>query len=140
MAEAWLAAERPAVLDEAVAARMAAALPGLSERLLRDVWRGCGLAMTAMVEGVRQESLDELARSLNGLATEYEAGDARRRLAVRRVVITARRHAEWVAANPGVGAEKRALKAEMGLWMRTWLDNPGVFEMWAGLRRESAHV
>ncbi|HEY3444136.1 MAG TPA: hypothetical protein VGK29_25525 [Paludibaculum sp.] len=137
---AWLAAEKPAVLDEAVAARMLAALPGLSERLLREVWRGCGLPMTPMVEGVRQESLAELARSLDGLGREYEAGDARRRLAVRRVVITARRHAEWVAANPRVAAEKRALKVEMGLWLRVWLENPGVFGAWVELRKERAHV
>ncbi len=119
---------------------MMAALPGISDRLLQDVWRGSGLPMTAMVEGVRQESLEALARSLNGLAAEYEAGDARRRLAVRMVVITARRHAEWVAANPRVSQEKRAVKAEMALWLRVWLDNPGVFGMWAELRRESAHV
>ena len=136
----WLASESPAVLDEAVAARMMAALPGLSERLLRDVWRGSGLPMTAMVEGVWQESLAELARSLDGLGREYEAGDLRRRLAVRRVVITARRHAEWVAANPRVGAEQRALKAEISLWLRVWLDNPGVFGVWVALRKEWVHV
>lgn len=113
---------------------MMAALPGVSERLLREVWRASGLAMTPMVEGVRQESLAELARCLDGLVREYEAGDARRRMAVRRVVITARRHAEWVAENPRVAAEKRALKAEMGLWLRVWLENPGVFGVWADLR------
>ena len=58
----------------------------------------------------------------------------KRQLAVRRVVITARRHAEWVAANPRVTAEKRALRAEMGLWLRVWLENPGVFGAWENLR------
>lgn len=127
-------AEGPAVLDEGVAARMMAALPGMSERLMREVWRESGLALTPMVEGVRQDSLEALARSLNGLGREYEAGDARRRMAVRRVVITARRHAKWVAGNERVGAEKRALKAEMELWLRVWLENPGVFSAWAELR------
>jgi len=119
---------------------MAAALPGISERLLREVWRESGLPMTPMVEGVRQESLEALAESLDGLSREYEAGDGRRRLAVRRVVITARRHAEWVAANPKAAEDKRALKAEMGLWLRVWLENPGVFELWAELRKERSHV
>ena len=129
-----MAAERPAVLNEEEAARMMAALPGVSERLLREVWRGSGLALTPMVEGVRQDSLEELARSLNGLGGEYEAGDARRRMAVRRVVITARRHATWAAGNARVGAEQRALKAEMEMWLRVWLENPGVFAAWAELR------
>lgn len=119
---------------------MRAALPGVSERLLREVWRGSGLPLAPMVEGVRQESLEELSRSLEGLTREYEAGGARRRLAVRRVVITARRHAEWVSANERVAAEKRALKAEAALWLRTWLDNPGVFAAWAELRREALGV
>lgn len=134
MALAWLAVERPAVLDEGVAAQMMAALPGMSERLMREVWRESGLALTPMVEGVRQDSLEELARCLNGLGREYEAGDARRRMAVRRVVITARRHAKWVVGNERVGAEKRALKAEMEMWLRVWLENPAVFSAWAELR------
>ena len=31
-------------------------------------------------------------------------------------------------------ANARALRAEMGLWLRVWLENPGVFGVWENLR------
>ena len=93
------------------------------------------LTLAPMVEEVRQESLDELERTLLALCGEYETGDAARRKTVRRVVITARRHAELAARNGRVAEEKRALKREVSLWLLTWLENPAVFAMWAGIRK-----
>jgi hypothetical protein len=79
-----------------------------------------------MVEGVRQGTLDELESSLLALLDEFERGDANRRSAVRRLVITAKDHARWA---------KRAEKEEMILWLLTWLENPPVFRDWVRLRR-----
>jgi hypothetical protein len=65
------------------------------------------------------------------LLGEYERGDAARRTEVRRRVIEAKDHARWAARSPA----KRDQKEEMVLWMRTWLENPPLFPVWARLRR-----
>ncbi len=84
-----------------------------------------------MVEGVRQATFDDLAASLLKLLEEYVPGDAPRRMAVRRLVITAKDHARLAARNPA----KRAEKEEMILWLATWLENPPLFAEWVRIRR-----
>jgi hypothetical protein len=85
------------------------------------------------VEGVRQESLEDLKRSLLAIGEEYAkaygAGDRARMRLCRRTVIQAKDHARW-ALRRG-----RAEKEEMILWMLTWLENPGVFPDWVELRK-----
>ena len=85
-----------------------------------------------MVEGVRQATLDELEASLLKLLEEYEQRDAAHRMAVRRLVITAKDHARLAARIPG----KRADKEEMILWLTTWLENPPVFAEWVRMRKK----
>jgi hypothetical protein len=85
-----------------------------------------------MVEGVRQATFDDLESSLRKLLEEYEPGDTARRMAVRRLVITAKDHARLAARNP----EKRAEKEEMILWLTTWLENPPVFADWVRMRKK----
>lgn len=82
-----------------------------------------------MVEGVRQETPAELERTLLALAAEYEKGGAARRAQVRALVLEARRHMELAA--------RRKPKEEELLWLRTWLENPLVFPIWARLRRRA---
>jgi hypothetical protein len=84
-----------------------------------------------MVEGVRQESFDQLEASLLAMLDEYSRGAAARRAAVRRLVITAKDHARLAARHE----EKRAEKEEMVLWLLTWLENPPLFPDWVRLRR-----
>lgn len=60
------------------------------------------------------------------LLGDYEGGDHR---AVRKLVIEAKEHA-------GFALKKHPEKAEMILWMRTWLENPGIFPYWLKLRKE----
>ena len=103
----------------------------MSESYLRKLVRECGVPLDAMVEGVRQSTFEELEASLLRLLEEYEPGDAARRMAVRRLVITAKDHARLAARNP----EKRADKEEMILWLTTWLENPPVFAEWVRIRR-----
>lgn len=117
-----------------MAAAAAAALPGVSRRALRAGLLKSGLPLDPLVEGVRQEDPGELRRTLTRLAAEYVAAGTERRKAIRALVISARQHAEWASRSRKADEARRAEKAEMVLWMRTWLENPPLFAAWAVLR------
>jgi hypothetical protein len=127
----WLEEHHPARIGEAEFADLSTALAPVSESYLRKLVRECGVPLAAMVEGVRQATFDDLEASLLKLLEEYQRGDAAHRMAVRRLVITAKDHARLAARNP----EKRAEKEEMILWLTTWLENPPVFADWVRIRR-----
>ena len=129
----WLDDHRPARIGEAEFASLRTVLAPVSESYLRKLVRECGIPLDAMVEGVRQGTFDDLEASLRKLFEEYQPGDAARRRAVRRLVITAKDHARLAARNP----EKRADKEEMILWLTTWLENPPVFGEWVKIRRNN---
>jgi hypothetical protein len=127
---AWLRTQNASRVDPALATRAASAFPGASDRLLRSAFRDSGLPLDPLVEGVRQDTLDNLARTLLALAAQYEAGDPALRHQVRALVITARQHAAFAAL--------RKPKDEDLLWMRTWLENPPLFAAWLEIRRQSS--
>lgn len=93
--------------------------------------------MAPLVEGVRQDSFEELERTLRALGEEYAAasaaGDAVRARACRRPAIEAKNHARWAL---GRGADPAA-KEETILWLLTWLENPAVFPAWVELRKRA---
>jgi hypothetical protein len=124
----WMERAHPERIGEEEFREIQRALAPVSESYLRKLVRECGVALGPMVEGVCQGNLDELERSLLALMGEYSGGDAARRGAVRRLVITAKDHARWAA-------KTHPEKEEMLLWMTTWLDNPAVFPEWVRLRR-----
>jgi hypothetical protein len=126
----WLAREKPAVVDEVVRRRLLAGIAPVSEAVLRRLLRDCGYPLAPLVEGVRQESLDSLERTLCALAREYETG---RRDEARRAVLTAKEHARWAARR-----KPSPERAETIQWMLEWLENPPVFESWVRLRRRAA--
>lgn len=125
----WLTRQGARRVDEAMAARLRAEFPEVSASTLRKALRESGLPLDPLVEGVRQETPEDLERTLLALAAEYEQGDAARRAGVRALVLTARRHTELAA--------RRKPKDEELLWLRTWLENPLVFPAWARLRRRA---
>lgn len=125
----WLRSQGVEQVDESLAFRAAAEHAGVSGRTLRAALLECGLKLAPMVEGVRQDTLEDLGRTLLALAEEYQAGDAARRKQVRAVVIEARRHAAF--------ASRRKPKDEELLWLRTWLENPPLFAEWVDLRRRA---
>ena len=127
----WLEVHDPVHIGEAEFAQLRAELAPVSESYLRKLLRECGVPLDPMVEGVRQGTLAELETSLLRLLAEYQSGDPQRRMAVRRLVITAKEHARLAARNPG----KRPEKEEMILWLTTWLENPPVFREWVSIRR-----
>jgi len=137
----WLERERPERITESVWEQLRAALAPISEDRLRRLVRETGLPLDPLVEGVRQESLGSLERTLLALQCEYEraaaAEDRARMRACRRLVMQAKDHARWVLRNPRTDAVKKAQKEEMLLWLMTWLENPPVFSAWLRLRKQA---
>lgn len=133
--EAVLAARGWSRVGEAEWMELQAALAPVSENYLRRLLRESGVELSPMVAGVRQGSFEDLEASLAALLNEYEGGDARRRAAVRKIVITAKEHAQWALRRAAGGSEKHTEKEEMTLWLTTWLENPGLFPEWVRLRK-----
>jgi hypothetical protein len=125
----------PARLDEAEFAALLDEFAPISERSLRKILRGSGVPLAPLVEGVRQDSFEDLERTLLAILAEYEAaGENReRRRACRRAVIRAKDHARLALGK--LTGERRKAKEEMILWMLEWLENPGLFPDWLKLRK-----
>lgn len=123
------------MLDGAAAARLRAQLGPVSDAMWRELLRECGLPLAPLLEGVRQDTFENLERTLLLLWQEYAAADREGRRQCRALVIAAKDHARLAARNPKVSEDKRQQKEEMLLWILTWLENPGAFELWVGLRK-----
>jgi len=130
--ERLLAEENPSSVGVAFAEELAARLAPISKGYLRRLLISSGIPLDPLVEGVRQDNWEHLERSLNRLADIYESGDQSIRTTCRNLVIQAKDHARLSAWK--CDAEKRAMKEEMAAWMLVWLENPGVFGVWARLR------
>ena len=134
---AYLERVRPALITEAHWDELLQELAPVSESYLHNLLRASGLPLAPLVEGVRQDSLEELERTLLVLLDEYaRAGDKRRR-ACRSCVIRAKDHARLATRRMAPDDPHRKLKDEMILWMLTWLENPGAFPIWVRLRKRS---
>jgi len=125
----WLHSQNVNRVDAAVEARALALFGGVSARTLRAAFIESRLPLDPLVEGVRQDTPEHLARTLRALAKEYESGDSGRRGQVRALVKSARQHAAFAA--------RRKPKDEDLLWLRTWLENPLVFAAWLTIRRRA---
>jgi hypothetical protein len=140
--ESYLAARRPDCIDESIWEELRKHLAPVSDGYLRQLLKAAGLPMAPVVEGVRQDSLDEAARTLIGLAHLYALSDAAGRKRVRAVVITSKDRIRWalkrLAGARNQDTERSALKEEILLWTVTWLENPEIFEVWLTLRRAVA--
>ena len=113
--------------------RIAQALAPISERYLRELLRASGAPLHPLVEGVRQDTLENLERTLIALAGLYESGTPAERKLYRAEVIQAKDHARFVARR-----EPSAEREERIEWMLVWLENPGVFRVWVSLRKRVA--
>jgi len=115
---------------EEIRARFDTASSGYLRRLLRD----SGLPLAPLVEGVRQQDLDNLERSLIALERVYSEADRdARRSACRAAVIEAKDHARLALRRGDAG--KLAAREEMIRWMLVWLENPAAFPSWVRLRK-----
>jgi hypothetical protein len=121
------------IVDERAWSDIAPLLAPVSEDYLRRLLRESGALLAPLIEGVRQDTFDELERTLTALQREYEAagaaGDRPRANRCRRLVIRAKDHARWAARR---GTPDRE---EMASWMMVWLENPGVFTQWLRLHK-----
>jgi hypothetical protein len=137
---AWLESARLERIGPAEFRAIGKALAPVSESHLRKLIRECGLPLDPVVEGVRQQSIESLERTLVALAQEYEAaaaaGDRTRMRECRQAVLTGREHARWAMRRAG-DEQVRERKKEMAEWMLVWLENPGVFATWVRLRRRA---
>jgi hypothetical protein len=128
----WLESNSVERVTEPVFAELIRAFPEIRQRTLRQAVRESSVKIDAMVEGVRQESLPELARTLTALQAEYVAAhdDGARRHRIRSLVIESKTHAQFAA-------RRKPEKQEMVQWMLVWLENPSLFDTWAKLRLRS---
>jgi len=126
----WLAAGNVKFADVAAREEAARVLAPVGARtLLRNLLRRCGLPLDPRVEGVRQDSLAEAARTL--CAWSGACPDDPR--AARRIVIEAKDHARL--ALPRLASEEaRQLRAELIEWMVVWVNDPPLFPAWVKLR------
>jgi hypothetical protein len=127
-------------IDESVWQALQQRLAPVSESYLRKLVRAVGRPMAPIIEGVVQDSFDDLERTLAALQVEYEVSDPERKRAIRKSVITAKDHAFFALKRMQPEDERRESKEEMLLWMRTWLENPSVFSTWLTLRLTQGEV
>jgi hypothetical protein len=137
---AYIEARRPERIGEADFEELLRVLAPISESYLRKLLRETGIPLAPLAGGIRQDSFEELERTLREMAGEYAAttaaGDAARVRACRRAVITAKEHAQYALRRSTLSPDQRAAKDEMSLWMLTWLENPAVFGTWLELRKK----
>jgi hypothetical protein len=138
----YLAEARLKRVTEADWRQLRQRLAPVSDAYLRGLLRDCGLPLDPVVEGIRQDSFDELERTLLAIGEEYskalEAGDRERAASCRGAVITGREHARLAARRPGAPQEAKARKEQMASWMLIWLENPAIFPAWLALRKRAA--
>lgn len=126
-----------AVIGEPEFAALRQGLAPIGEPALRKLLRESGVPLSPVAEGVRQEDLESLERTLTALAAEYGARpDRAERRKLRRLVITAKDHARF-AARAAKDESKRRMKEEMAAWLLVWLENPDVFTTWVALRKRA---
>ena len=111
----------------------------ISESYLRRLLQETSLPFEQPWAGIRQHTFEELEESLAAMEKAYRAavnaGDRELTRYCRRQVIQAKDQARLAARNPKATTDRQKQKDEMVQWMLVWLENPGVFESWAKLRR-----
>ena len=128
---AWLAEHDPPRIEPQHIKQLLNDLAPIKEVTVRRFLRESQWPLAPLVEGVRQDNEDNLQRTLIALAHEYETNPT----ATRAAVLTARQHAEWnLRRNPADSHLTEAM-----LWIRTWLENPTIFETWSKLRRSQSN-
>ncbi|MBI3210234.1 MAG: hypothetical protein HYZ37_15215 [Candidatus Solibacter usitatus] len=130
-----IARANPAEIDEALAAAFRQEMGSVSDSMWRSLLRECGVPLSPLLDGVRQEDFFSLERTLLALGHEY-AASVEIGTKVRAAVIRAKDHAKFAARNEKVDPARRAEKEEMVLWMLTWLENPSLFALWVPLRKQ----
>jgi hypothetical protein len=133
--EAYLVERKPARIDETVWSELEAQLAPVSSSYLRELLRSAGVPLDPLIEGVRQDSLEEAKQTLTALTRAYSESSEERRVRVRAAVIESKDRLRWSLKRDSGNPERRALKEEILLWTMIWLENPLVFESWLAVRQ-----
>ena len=136
---ALLSEWQPQLIDGEIFEKLKRELAPVSDSYLRQLVKASGVALSPLVEGVAQDSLQSLRRTLVALQHEYSQTDRDGARKCRQFVIDAKQRARW-AARKATHQDKRESKEEMILWMVTWLENPGLFADWVSLRERATEV
>lgn len=121
-------------LDESAWNYLKQQLGPISDSYLRRLLREANVSMSPLVEGVRQNSLGDLHRSLAQLSEIYNQSPPSGQRRIRTLVIEAKEKARWALRREQSNDEKLRLRKEILLWLVTWLENPAIFPLWAGVR------
>lgn len=98
-----------------------------SESYLRRLVRASGLPLDPRVEGILSDNMEQLERTLGALAAIYETD----RISTRQLVLESKRHHRMaLLRHPADDWRKEVL-----LHLNTWLENPGIYRIWAELER-----
>lgn len=103
---------------------------GAKATYLRRLLREMPLNLSPDVEGVRQDSADDLVRTLSALKAYFEVNPK----AARALVLEAKEHARLA----GLRNPAHPWRTEVLLHLNTWLENPQVYPIWADLKRIKA--
>jgi hypothetical protein len=104
------------------------AASGLSRSYLRKKLVERSQPMDPLVEGVRQDNIENLERTLGALAERYE----RHAQPARECVLEARRHLDFALRRDPENAWRRTAL----LHIRTWLENPPIYRAWIALQKQ----
>jgi hypothetical protein len=118
-----------APIDDARAAELARLLAPISASYLRRLLRESGAPLNPTVEGVLQDSLDNLARTLSALAAVYPQHPQQ----TRALVLEAKAHAKLALRRDPHPADRQQ-KID---WMIRWLENPDIFPLWIKLQQRA---
>jgi len=130
----WLESNKPALVDQEIVVQIRHAVGEVGEHTLRHALRESGYRLDPMVEGVNQSTPEDLARTLLVLAGNYVQAAPARRQAIRAMVVEAKAHARFAAANRKLDRSKLEEKREALLWISTWVENPPLFAVWLNAR------
>ena len=98
--------------------------PSYLKRLLREA----AIPMHPLVEGVRQDCVENLGCTLRALAELYPSNPQESR----GLVLEAKSHARFVLRR----APEDSWRNEVLLHLNTWLENPAVYPIWSSLRAQ----
>jgi hypothetical protein len=114
----------PAVFEELI--QTTGASPDYLRRLLRQTQ----VSLHPLIEGVRQDTIENLARTLSKLAEVY----AEQPKEARASVLESKRHTQLaLQRKPGDTWRRTVL-----LHLNTWLENPAIYPIWAALQMKNA--
>lgn len=103
---------------------------GTTSDQLRRLLRQTELRLHPLIEGVRQDSRENLMQTLAKLAELYPEQPKNTRARV----LESKRHTQFLLQrNPNDSWRKAVL-----LHQNTWLENPAIYPLWASLQKKTA--